>query len=360
MSNKRSQAILVDRFLDWRKVEKRRRKYPHIAETFPMEVLEAANNRDSAYAVHYMAWMLGVWVGEDHFRRLDELLGIASTIAGWEKERKSLVRSAEYKVHFSLLWQLQVAEFMVAQRWQAEWQPEGPDLRCRKDDETLFVECYQPKSQHGVELFIEDVLASVEASLPEALRSNGNAIEVEHDLFRPLEFSEDNESRLIDQALRPFVDRQALQERIEAAQRGYTDVMFKEGRLRITLPGGRKTIEERLANAQLDPVEPIRCMLQKAIDSKADKNSLGEHRPNLVAVNTLLIDASLEGAFERRIGFAGYPRFELPDTIDAVAYSAAGINRELAGARFELATPAPKGHPAHDLGLRWAGERYRS
>ena len=326
-------------------MEQRLRRYPHIADSFPVEVLRTG--RDSPYAVHYLAWCLGVWCKESLFERLDRLLEIASAIPGWDEERKSLTKNPEYGMYFSLVWQLQVAEFMHSQGCRLQWQASGPDLRCVHEDQEFFVECYQPKGAHSVELFIDDILTSV-----------GSDIEVHHDLFHPLKLPQNEASVLIDRALHHFVDQQALKERREAARLVHTDIVFEEGGLRIELNGGAE-YEGRPDNAGLDPVEPIRRLLAKAIHAKADKNRLRDNRPNLLAVNTLLTDAQHEGSFERRIKFAGYPQFDLPDTLDAVAYSPVGINGELAAARFDLASPAPLGHPAHRLGLRWAGERYR-
>lgn len=78
-----------------------------------------------------------------------------------------------------------------------------------------------------------------------------------------------------------------------------------------------------------DPHRYLENAVKEAINAKQDANSLGTHRPNLVAVNYLLSgDAQL--AFNRAYNL----RMSLPDTqlgssIDAIAIAAVGIDVRL-------------------------------
>lgn len=341
----RAQDIFVARFLDWGRVEERLRRYSNIAETFPMDILRRGS--DQPYGVHYLAWRLGVWGMEALFVRFNELLAVGGRIPGWEHERSSLVGKTEYATFFSLVWQLQVAEFLLKQGWELEWQEKGADLRCRRGESRLFVECYQRKGAHSVELFLDDVLSSV-----------GNDICVEHSLFRVLNLPQHEAARLIDTALRPFLSADRLAAYREAAKRRDNLVLFERDELRIYLRGGDPGGLGARENAIPHPVEPIRNSLQVMINSKARNIKQFEKRPNLLAVNTLLSDAQLEGAFEPWFRVQGFPQLTLPEHIDAVAYSPLGIDGELTTDYFNLLAPAPTNHPVNEMGLKWAGEHY--
>ena len=109
-----AQKRFVDSLISWDLVRRRLDRYPAIRSAFPLDLL-AQRRESEPYFCHYMAWRLGTWTNESVMSRLDDLLEAASRLPNWSSER-GLLESAEFGDFWSLLWQLQVAEYLAGVR----------------------------------------------------------------------------------------------------------------------------------------------------------------------------------------------------------------------------------------------------
>ena len=110
---------LVEEFVDWEFVVRRRLEYPAIGRAYDLDTLKGGSVR-SPYYCHYMAWRLGTWEGEAQFARLEELFRLAESLPDWKHERPLLV-SSEFADFWSLVWQLQVAEYLITIGSDVRW-----------------------------------------------------------------------------------------------------------------------------------------------------------------------------------------------------------------------------------------------
>ena len=153
-----AQRQLVHRFISWELVEQRLQRFPAVGRAFPIECLRS-RQEDPPYYCHYMAWRLGTWSSDSLFARLDELLSGAEQLRCWSAEAP-LLKSAEFSDFWSLVWQLQVAEYLRTMASSVQWASSGPDLSAQVESETWYVECYTYRKSFGLMLFIEEVFCA--------------------------------------------------------------------------------------------------------------------------------------------------------------------------------------------------------
>jgi hypothetical protein len=261
-----------------------------------------------------MTWRLGVWRNERPLSKLNELLRQAATLPNWASEG-ALLGSAEYADFWSLVWQLQVAEYLRSISTNVRWCGTGPDLSIRVGNETLFVECYCFRKSFGTRAFLEEILATF-----------GADIKLHHDWFMPFSLPADGTAtEFLDNALAPFLDEARIERlRADACNR-YPAVVSRPAStlvLYISGPDPSAYVPSILPRRKGNPEEYISVILREAISAKAGSNRLDAHRPNLVAVNYLLsIDAA--AAFTLR----QIPEvIDLGPNIDALALSQVGID----------------------------------
>ena len=119
-------------------IEQRMKKYPEIACHFSEHIEKCcAQGR----FCHQMAWRLGTWTSEHVFERLDQLLGLVKTMPGWSGEQ-GMLANPQYSNFWSLVWQLQVAEWLVGLGFSPKWNNPGPDLVVEVDGQNVWLECY--------------------------------------------------------------------------------------------------------------------------------------------------------------------------------------------------------------------------
>lgn len=319
-----AQRTLVERFITWDRVEERLARYEAIRRSFSLDLLR--RHRDSPpYYCHYMAWRLGTWYNESLFERLDELLTRAESLSGWNGER-GLLENPDFAAFWALVWQLQVAEHLCAVGSDVRWGNPGPDLSVQVDGRRLFVECYVFRKSFGLRLFLEDVLGRV-----------GHDIKLDHDYCLPFSLPSNAATEaFLDEALRPILDSAALERlRIQTRQRYPVIVARPASTLVIYLEGDDvdKYDPTIVPSVTGDPEAHIAVILKEAVGQKTGKNRLGDHRPNLVAVNYLLsTDAQL--AFNLR---GQRHSVELPESIDGFAVApGVGIDERLSRSRLLL------------------------
>ncbi len=154
---------LINQLIDWDQVDNRLEHYPAIKRAFPSERLKKCCESPPYYC-HYMSWRLGTWENENLFRRLDDLLSCAEILPNWEHE-KSLLNTAEFGDFWSLIWQLQVAEYLCKVGTDVRWNKSGPDLSVKVGGVRWFVECYVYRKSFGLLRFVEEVLQKIDPAI---------------------------------------------------------------------------------------------------------------------------------------------------------------------------------------------------
>jgi hypothetical protein len=331
-----AQKVLIDRFISWERVEARLKQYNAINRAFPLTLLKSRIN-SPPYFCHYMTWRLGVWENESLFERLEELLLHAESLPKWESER-GLLESAEYSDFWSLVWQLQVAEYLSSAGSDVRWCGAGPDLAVTLEKTTLFVECYTYRKAFGLRIFLQDLLAEV-----------GSDIKLDSNWFLPFILpAELTISEFIDVAVRPFLDEDLIARlRIEALDSYPVKVVEPGGTLVVYLTGPNDQAYDPSVLSHLtgDPEVYLDLIVKEAIGNKTHSNGLATHHPNLVAVSYLL---SAEAA--AAIDLRGVRRpVALGPNIDALGMSLIGIDERLSRTGLILVQGGEPSNPVLNL-----------
>ena len=336
-----SQKTLVERFLNWELVQTRLSNYSAIASDFPYDELRA-HSEAGPYFCHYMAWRLGTWKDEALFARINDLLAYAQTLPDWRHERQRLGNN-DYGAFWSLVWQLQVAEYLGTRGGEVRWHRSGPDLSAIVQGQRLFVECYVYHKAFDAELYIEDLLQVL-----------GKDLRVKRDSHLPLRMPQGPKlADLLSDLLKPFLDEPGLvTARLEATHR-YPVVLScsDDRRLSLYVEGASASAFDSSAipSNSGDPEGTLVVALRESVNAKRQSNALGSHRPNMLAVNYLLstdvqcslsrrevtptpLDVSLEGS-----------------DLEAIAFAVSGIDAKLQRSDFRVAASVSPTHPCHVL-----------
>ena len=321
-----AQRELVHRLIDWNRIRSRHERYPAIRQAFPLETMKKGCESPPYYC-HYMAWCLGAWPQESEFlvRRLEELLRVAEILPGWEYE-KSLLSDTDFAVFWSLVWQLQVAEYLREVGEDVCWARSGPDLSVKTSGERWFVECYTYRKSFGILSFLEELLLRIDPTI----RSKYN---------RCLPFSLPSgraRERLLHEVLMPFLDPGYLAKHKEDAGREYPVILYKDpdSSLHVYVEGSDADayIPGRIPKEAGDPESYLKIALREAVRAKRNSNDLARHHPNLVAVNHLLsTDYRLAESSRRTSSLA-----EIDSNIDVLTVSSVGIDERLTREKLEV------------------------
>ena len=326
-----AQRHFVHQFIDWGRVECRLERYPAIRRTFPLKILKKYGERPPYYC-HYMAWRLGTWSEEPLFQRLEELLCCAEALDHWEQEKKSLVNSPNFGEFWSLVWQLQVAEYLRTIGTEVCWTKSGPDLTVTIGKERWFVECYSYRKSFGLFLFLqEELLLKIDPSL-----------RTSYDLCLPFRLpQESDQSLFLDTILSPLLDSTYLVTKKEEAEHQYPVILHEDpsSSLYVYVEGDDTDaympgiIPRRVG----DPEAYLRVVLQEAVNAKRNSNRLAEHHPNLVATNYVLsVDYQLARNSPRTEN-SRRTFLESGPNIDVLTVSTAGINERLTREKLKIA-----------------------
>jgi hypothetical protein len=312
---------LIDRYLDWNRVEARLRIYPHIRRVFDIDFLKTHSESPPCYS-HYLAWRLGIWNREDIFRHLDHLLEVAISLPGWG-DSKCTNYSPEYENFFSLLWELQIAKFLATQSGLSiEWLPEGPDFRVIVDNQPFYVECFVYRKSFGIELFIEDLLMRMH-----------NSIKVKHASCMVFSLPHNqNLPQFLEELLSPFLNDKYLVELVESgrqkwpvvipvpenAQNFYVYINGEESRdfdIETPVPFSTGDMEAYLAHS-----------IREAVNNKRNSNKLTQHRPNILAINFLLSQDYQQAVEHSSYVGQTLPRADYGSEFDGFIFAACGID----------------------------------
>ena len=318
-----AQREIVHRLIDWNRIGSRQERYPAIKQAFPLEMMKKGCESPPYYC-HYMAWRLGTWTDESQFQRLEELLSYAETIANWENER-SLISDSDFSTFWSLVWQLQVAEYFHGIGEDVCWAKSGPDLSVLVGHKRWYVECYTYQKSFGLLSFLEELLETIDPTV--RIKYN-----------RCLPFSLPNgkaRKRFLHEVLMPFLDPAYLARQKKDAEQGYPVIHYKDpdSSLHVYVKGSDADayIPGRIPNEVGDPESYLKIALREAVRAKRNSNDLARHHPNLVAVNYLLSTDYKLAKSSRRTS----PLAEIDSNIDVLTVSAVGIDERLTREKLE-------------------------
>ena len=323
-----AQRQLVHRLIDWKQVRSRREYYPAIGRAFPLKTLKKGYESPPYYC-HYMAWRLGAWPNtngaEFRLQRLEELLRCAEKLPNWEHE-KSLLSDTNFAAFWSLVWQLQVAEYLCEVGKDVNWAKSGPDLSVIVGGERWYVECYTYRKSFGLLNFLEEVLQQLD---PDVCTKYTRCLPFQLPCER-------DHGPFLDEILSPFLDPAYLAKYKEDAEQEYPVILYKDpdSSLHVYVEGNDvgAYIPGRIPNVVGHPESYLETALREAVRAKRNSNTLKNHRPNLVAVNYLLsTDYQLA---ESSRGTPSLP--ENDPNIDALSVSAVGIDERLTRRKLEV------------------------
>lgn len=313
---------LVHRCIDWNRIRSRLSRYPEIAQHFPEPVLRSCSDKPPCYC-HYMAWRLGTWPTETYTENMEGMLSAASLIDNWQQEFRQHQNSCDFSKYWSLLWQMQVADFFKTRGARLSWNTAGPDLSVEDREGQFFVECYAYQKSHSIEKFIREVLRRVD-----------ERIRVEHRAYLPFSLPKNRDTAgFLDELFRPFLKPRFVDQEIQAADQCWPRLIpvpsgaenffiYIEGPSDAYQPGV-------LPNSTGDPSSYLQDCISKAIGNKEDANKLAMNRPNLLAINYLLSDEFFTAEERRKELNEGLPALDLGSNLDAVLYSSAGVDKPL-------------------------------
>lgn len=316
-----AQRQLVHAHIDWSAVDGRLQQFPAIGRAFSAARLRAGGETPPYYC-HYMAWRLGTWTNEALFGRLDGLLAAAEGIPDWSSEAP-LLGSADFSDFWSLVWQLQMAEYLRGIGSHVRWAASGPDLSVQVESERWFVECYAYRKSFGLMLFLEELLARIDPS-----------IRVAYDMCMPFSLPTNHErSGFLHSMLSPFRESTFVEQARSSAVHQYPVILGRHNSGLVVYmegPDPDAYVPGIVPNQTGDSQRYLEVALREAIRAKQNANSLATLRPNLVAVNyALSADAQLALHRANDLGLP-LPDVELGPNIDALAVAAVGIDERVA------------------------------
>ena len=322
-----AQRELVHRLIDWNCIRSRQERYPAIGRAFPLETMKKGCESPPYYC-HYMAWCLGAWPQESEFlvQRLEELFRVAEMLPSWEHE-KSLLSDTDFAVFWSLVWQLQVAEYLHEIGEDVCWAGSGPDLSMKVGSERWFVECYAYRKSFGMFSFLEEVLLRLDPTV---------CIEYHRCLPFSLPSGRARE-RFLHEVLVSFLDPACLAKHKTDAEQEYPVILYEDpdSSLHLYVKGSDADahIPGRIPNEAGNPESYREIALREAARAKRNSNDLARHHPNLVAVNYLLSTDYQLAESSRRISSLSEP----DSNIDVLTASAVGIDERLTREKLEVA-----------------------
>ena len=339
-----AQRDLVHRLIDWSRIRSRHECYPAIRQAFPLETMKKGCESPPYYC-HYMAWCLGAWPQESEFlvQRLEELFRIAEMLPNWEHE-KSLLSDTDFAVFWSLVWQLQVAEYLNGIGEDVCWAKSGPDLSAKIGAERWYVECYAYRKSFGILSFLEELLLRIDPT-----------VRIEHRRCLPFSLPSGRaRERFLHKVLAPFLDPAYLANHKKDAEQEYPVILYRDAgsSMHVYVEGSDADayIQGRIPNGVGDPESYLEIALREAVRAKRNSNDLAKHHPNLVAVNYLLSTDYKLAESSRRTS----PLTEIDCNIDVLTASAVGIDERVTREKLEVVMRA------HGVELRSLGRIARA
>ena len=230
----------------------------------------------------------------------------AAKLPNWEHE-ESVLTNGEYATYWSLLWQLQVAAKLRAVGRNVAWTgPDGgPDLSVDVDGKPWHVECYVPRKSYFLLQFLQESLSKI----------LGLSVQDDCDASR----REETSAKYVTIVYEDHCSVAVVEEEWDTNKSD--DAVDRRRRL--------------LERWRWDsPEQHITAMLKGALSSKGQSNRLGDHHPNVLAVNLLLTNAEAAEYHDRDGNMIAGCAPELPATLDVLAVANCGIDASVPNLRI--------------------------
>jgi hypothetical protein len=291
-----SYAALVHSLIDWDRVERELNGFRAISSHFPLDAIRCQIN--SPFFCHFLLLRLALYRNSALLNNFEELLQLASQFPGWNSEFKNL-QDGPYDRYFSMLWQLQVAQFLYASGATLEWNGSWPDLKISYRKKEFFAECYVHYKMLGMESFIMDILNHKDGNLQLTRR---------YSLAIPEKYrhSLQDKACILESLLGPLSDTGYMQScRQKAGIEWPVEVSSWPTRTRmnefplmsVVLEGSGECYRPPeyipgmgANNAHGDPAKTLKAWLNESAKAKQNSNNLKDHRPNVVFIQFLSID----------------------------------------------------------------------
>jgi hypothetical protein len=291
---------------------------------------------------------LALYRNDALLNNFEELIQLASQVPGSKNEFKKW-QGRPYDSYFSLLWQLQVAQFLHASGATLEWNGSGPDLKITYREREFFAECYVHNKRLGMESFIMDILSHIDGNLQ---------LTRQHNLAHRQSLQD--ETCILESLLGPLSDAGHMQscrqkaeiERPVEVSRWPTRTSADEVPLmRVVLEGSGEYIPGM--NAHGDPAKTLEAWLKESANAKKDSNNLKDHRPNVVFIQCLSIDhaSAFDILNKSPIWITDVP---MPNNLDMIVWSVCGIDSRLPGSHMVLSLRSAD-HPVLELTTKRLG-----
>lgn len=318
----RSHQFFVKKYIDWDIVKYRLDRYPTINKHFNIQLLKQFEEKPP-YFCHYMAWRLGTYIDEYIFLNFENLINKASKLKNWDKEFKSFQNSNDHGTFWSLIWQMQVADFFLSCGSNCTWNDPGPDLTVEIKDKVFHVECYTYQKSFSLLIFIEELFRKIDKS-----------IEVDHQSF--IRFSLPiKKDDFLDELFKPFLLHETiikLHKKSKKQNPVLLDLPKESGSLQLFFKSSKNPYNPGIINnAAGDPELYLKDAINKSIANKENSNKLGEKqfRPNLLAIN-FLVDRDFEYAFKRLKDLSGnLSSNDFGTKLDGLLLTVCGITQSL-------------------------------
>lgn len=327
--------LLIEKYLDWDKVQARLSHYEHISKLFPLKSMRSCSEKPPYYS-HYLAWRMGTWESEDYFNCLNDMIGTVMRIEGWSTNKR--LATMEYSDFWSFMWEIQVASYFIEKGCTVKWNSKGPDILVDYEGKKFYVECTVIRKSYALELFIEDLLGQLSPT-----------IRVHHALFHKFSLPQRIErEEFLDALFLQFANTENLAQLLKASQNrsplilyqsNYTENFFLYIDDATALE--RDYSAERLLMCTGDPDDFLKNISKEAINNKVTANHIYQYRPNLLMINTLL-SLDWQVAISRATSEFHFPSITDFPRIDGYSFSSHGID-----AQYEIKLSHVKLNPGH-------------
>jgi hypothetical protein len=288
------------------------------------------------YCTHPFEWRLATWSrhAEGVFKRFETLLERGERVAGWEGE-KGLFRDIKYGAFWSILWQLQVVDFLLDRGLAPKWQNPGPDLLISVNHlgkaHEVEIECFATRQEYEPILFLEELLEHLDGRLVVRYAPGPNSASALS--VTSLENLFESCLNCVDAELAKDSDSERV---VYSSPQG--------GALEVRL------VPDETARPwadQFDAATAYSTVIDKVFTAKAGKNGLGSSsgRRNAVFANTI-VSPYYQSAVSFLEAVAHFPLSpELPTMIDTIAVSVTGIDETLDASKLRWFPRHDSDHP---------------
>ena len=297
-----------------KRLDRYRNLFPFVPNNFEDIILD-----NGPWYVHGLAFRMATFpiACENILQRLNDLIGIAKQLDGWENESKNTGKSwsKNYDEFFHFLWMLQCMEYFLEHdcevRFSDTANAKQPDLIIKSvNANQFFAECYVYSKWWFKESFFEEIIYLIHPNL-RIERTYNLKTESQGNVFNDLLTAIGN-----------ILTKDKLDTAEKEASIKSPYLIYEIGNIRILFDGDGEY--KASVNAHGDPVESFKVYLKEIVKSKEKQNALDSCRPNILMVNGLGVDY-------QNVFFSSAPKEPNlnSDSIDEVVLFACGIDAKI-------------------------------